>query len=129
MSTCLEPAGMSSHFYQSISLPITGCCDSWRFFVCVQTFTNTNSLKLDLSPSDSKKNCRWKISGVKWSVQSNYVLKDLEAYVYEKKKEPYFLGIFHFQKFILLKSRKYYVIQKNTYIVYSLQALSLYSLK
>lgn len=42
--------------------------------------------------------------------------------MFMRKEESHFLGIFHFQKFILLKSRKYYVIQKNTYIVYSLQA-------
>jgi len=40
MSTCLEPVGMSSSPYQSISLPVNSCCDSWKHcricgFFCV----------------------------------------------------------------------------------------------
>lgn len=41
--------------------------------------------------------------------------------MFMREKEPYFLGIFHFQNFVLFKKGKHYVIQKDIYIVYSLQ--------
>lgn len=130
MSTCLEPAGISSCLYQSISLPITGCCWQLEIFCVCADFYKYKLIKIrSFTFWFQEKLSLWKISGIKWSVSSNYILKDLDIFVYEQ--EVLFSWYFPFSKIYIFKRRNHYV-NTERYLHCLLTAdrqIALYSLK